>query len=367
MSTRTALLQAARAAGDAASRRAADADAERRLHPEVAEALVEAGFARRFVPERLGGEPTAYADVAAAVAAVGEGCASAAWVASLLAHTGRFATYLPDKGQCDVWDKGPDTRLVTAVVPQGRTEPTAGGWRVWGTWSYVSGVDYADWALVLGPHPSQEGLPERFFAVRRADFTISDTWHTLGMRGTGSQSVTLEGVFVAEHLSFLREDLFSGRPASPGHPRNAVPLFSVNGLTFGAPVLGAARGALALAADRLHAPSGRPARESARIAFARAAAEIDAAGLLLDRVARTADEGRTDPGTVARSRRDSAYAAQALGGAVDLLFRGNGVRGQAQSDPLQRYWRDVQGAVTHGVLQFESAALEYTAGPDRGH
>lgn len=362
MSTRTGFLQAARDAGAAAARRAADGDADRRLHPEVAEALVAAGFARRFVPERLGGEPAPYAEVAAAVAAVGEGCASAAWVASLHAHTGRFATYLPDNGQSEVWDKGPDTRLVTALVPQGRAEATAGGWRVWGTWSYVSGVDYADWALVLGPHPSQAGMPERFFAVRRSDFTVSDTWHTLGMRGTGSQSVTLDGVFVPEHLSFLREDLFSGQPVAPGDPRNGVPLFAVNGLTFGAPVLGAARGALALAADRLQAPGGKPAKESARIAFARAAAEIDAAGLLLDRVATTADAGRPDPGLVARSRRDSAYAAQALGGAVDMLFRRNGVRGQAQSDPMQRYWRDVQGAVTHGVLQFEPAALEYTAG-----
>ncbi|MET8170380.1 acyl-CoA dehydrogenase family protein [Streptomyces sp. NPDC005329] len=360
MSTQSGFLEAARAAGETAARRAAAADADRRLHPEVAEALVEAGFTRRFVPESLGGEPVSYAAVTTAVASVGEGCASAAWIASLLAHTGRFATYLPENGQAEVWEKGPDTRLVTAVVPQGSAEPVEGGWRVSGTWSYVSGVDFADWALVLGPGPGQDGTGSRFFAVRRSDFTVLDTWHTLGMRGTGSHSITLDGVFVPEQRSFPREDLFSGE-AGPHVPAlNAVPLFSVNGLTFGAPVLGAARGALALAAERL-GTGNRPAKESTRTAFARASAEADAAGLLLERIARTADEGCTTPDLVARSRRDSAYAAQALAGAVNLVFHGNGVRGQDRSDPLQRYWRDVQGAVTHGVLQFEPAALEYTA------
>lgn len=352
------VVEAARTAAETASRHADAADAERRLPVQVVDALTEAGFSRRFVPEHLGGEPVSYAELTEAVAAVGEGCASAAWVASLLAHTGRFAAFLPLDGQDEVWEKGPDARLVAGVVPQGTATRIHSGWRVSGTWFFVSGVDHADWALVQGPDPATSGSPARMFAVPRSDFAVTDTWHTLGMRGTGSNALTLDDVFVPEHRSFLHEDLFLGRNAQSGGERTGIPLFAVNGLTFCVPVLGAARGALKLAQSG-QLSTKKPPRDSQRVALATAAAEIDAAGLLMERVARTADAGRPQPHLVARSRRDSAHAAHALAGAVDRLFRGNGVRSQDQYDPLQRYWRDTQGAATHGALQFEAAALEY--------
>ncbi|WP_394833056.1 hydrolase [Pendulispora rubella] len=347
------------AVAQVAARHASEGELHRRLHPEVARALTEFGFARRFVPERFGGEPVSYAQLTADVAVAGAGCASAAWVASLLAYSGRFATFLPERGQEEVWAGGPDVRFVAAMIPQGRAVRVDGGFRLSGTWHYVSGVDYADWALVLGP--AAENAPSRFMAVRREDFTVEDTWHTLGMRGTGSHSITLTDVFVPEHRTLPQADLFAG---NRGGVHGAPPLFAVNGLTFAAPLLGAARGAARLAAATLgDAPGRPPAKESYRIAYTRATAEVDAAGLLLARVAESVDEGPVTPELVARSRRDAAYATQLLVDAVDRLFEGNGVRSQAQSNPLQRFWRDVRGGATHGVLQFEAAALEFTKGP----
>ncbi|MFJ6937481.1 acyl-CoA dehydrogenase [Streptomyces sp. NPDC101132] len=369
MSAPTAAITAARAAGAVAARHAAEADAGRRLHGDVVAALTGAGFARRFVPEHLGGEPVTFTELTEAVAAVGEGCASAAWVASLTAHVGRFATYLPLEGQEEVWEKGPDTRLVAAVVPQGTTGRVDGGWRISGTWNFLSGVEFCDWALLLGP-AAPGGRPtgkERFFVVRRDDFVIEDTWDTLGMRATGSHSVRVDDVFVPDHRTFRQADLFEGRRseeaggARTGVPGDGLPIFAVNGLTFAAPVLGAARGALALAEQSLGGTDGRPpARDAYRTAFALSAGEIDAAGLLLRRVAETADLGGLTPGLVTRARRDSALATRMLAGAVDRLFKGNGVRSTATGAPLQRYWRDVTSAATHGVLQFEPAALEFT-------
>ncbi|WP_261559877.1 hypothetical protein [Frankia tisae] len=118
---------AVRAAGTLAGRHAAQADAERRLRPEVVDALVGAGFGRWFTPPEFGGEPCGYRDLAEAVITVGEGCASAAWVAGLLASSARFAGFLPPPGQADVWEQGPDTRLVAAVIPQGTAAEVDGG------------------------------------------------------------------------------------------------------------------------------------------------------------------------------------------------------------------------------------------------
>ncbi|WP_261566485.1 acyl-CoA dehydrogenase [Frankia gtarii] len=357
-----------RAAGMLAGRHAAVADAERRLRPEVVDALVDAGFGRWFTPPSFGGQPCGYRELAEAVTAVGEGCASAAWVAGLLASSARFAGFLPPPGQAEVWEKGPDTRLVAAVIPQGTATEVDGGWLVSGTWSFVSGVEFSDWAIVLGPIVA--GVDEgRFFVVPRSDYTITDSWFTLGMRATGSQSLTLDEVFVPSRRSFARQELLAGRPEPVDGPRRFAPLFAVNGLTFGCPILGAARGALRIAEESLAGASaaGRPVRDSARIALARAAGEIDAAGLLLDRVAHSADNDEYTPALIARSHRDSAFAASLLTSAVDALQHGNGVRGEAQDDSVQRIWRDVHAGAKHIVLQFEPAALHFTEQLIRPH
>ncbi|EIV91722.1 acyl-CoA dehydrogenase [Frankia sp. QA3] len=357
-----------RAAGTLAGRHAAAGDAERRLRPEVVDALVDAGFGRWFTPPEFGGEPRSYRELAEAVTTVGEGCASAAWVAGLLAGSARFAGFLPPQGQAEVWEKGPDARLVAAVVPQGTAAEVDGGWLVSGTWSFVSGVEFSDWAIVLGP--VVPGVDEgRFFVVPRSDYTITDTWFTLGMRATGSQSLTLEEVFVPSRRSFPRAELLAGRPEPVAGPRRFAPLFAVNGLTFGCPILGAARGALRIVEESLTQASaeGRAVRDSARIALARAAGEIDAAELLLARVARSADHDEFTPALIARSHRDSALCAALLTSAVDALHNGSGVRGEAQSDPLQRVWRDVHAGAKHIVLQFEPAALHFTEHLVRPH
>jgi len=196
--------------------------------------------------------------------------------------------------------------------------------------------------------------------VPRDSYGIVDTWFSLGVRATGSHSLTLDDVFVPVHCSFPWDELFRGRPADSDEPCHLVPLFAVNGLTFGAPVLGAARGALAIAAAGLRAPGEPPPSESARVDYARSAGEIEAATLLMRRVAETADQGRFTDELLARGSRDSALAVDLLVGAVDRLFSRMGTRGQAETQPLQRFWRDVHSASSHGVLRFEPAAMRFT-------
>ncbi|GAA3870515.1 actinorhodin polyketide dimerase ActVA [Streptomyces lacrimifluminis] len=356
------LLTAARSLRELAGRFAAGADADQRLAPEVADALVEAGFAARFVPRRWGGTAVGFGELTRAVAEVGAGCPSAAWVGSLWAYTARFAAYLDPEGQAEVWAKGPDTRVVSALAPSGTARPVDGGWQVSGTWPYTSGIEFSDWALVVGPSPAEGGREIRFFAVPRGTYRIQETWSTVGMHATGSHSLLLDEVFVPERRTFLRDDMIEGRGASSDEPCHAVPLRAVNGLTFAAPILGAVRGALA-AVETMLSGDDRPRRPGgdtdARLAYARAAARTDAAELLLLSVADSADQGRIDPETVFRGSRDSAFAVELLTDAVEDLFRAGGTRGQAAAHPLQRLWRDVRTASTHVALSFAPAGLGY--------
>lgn len=354
-----------RTAADTAGGNAMDADAAGRLTADTVEALAAVGFPGGFQPAGEAGAGATFAEVTKAVAAIGEGCASAAWIASLWAYNGRFSAYLPAEGQQEVWAKGPDTRLVSSMVAAGvEAEPVDGGWTLSGTWLYVSGVEFADWALLSSAPPREGDRSIRVFAVPKDSFTHQETWSTLGMRATGSHTLVVNRAFVPEYRCFVWDDMRQGSLPGPASTVHAAPLFAVNGLTFAAPILGAARGALGLVGQHLgRQPSGAraAARESSRIAFARAAGEIDAADLLLSRVAATADEGRLgEEGVAERCHRDSTLAVEILVGAVDRLFHVTGTRGQATSHGMQRIWRDVHAAGSHAALQFEPAALGYT-------
>ena len=119
----TGLLSAAETAAEVAARHAATADTDRRLSDEVVETLITAGFARRFVPEHLGGAPVGFTELMESVATVAEGCASAGWVASLMAQGARISGYLPAEGQAEVWAKGPDTLVVVGFVSARASSP----------------------------------------------------------------------------------------------------------------------------------------------------------------------------------------------------------------------------------------------------
>lgn len=342
---------------------AAQADVERRVPPEAVDALAGAGFFRWSVPSSHGGDAGTFTDLTRDVTQISRHCPSTGWLASLFGHSGRYVSCLPEQGRNEVWANGPDARVVSVVKPLGRAVRVDGGWRLTGEWTFASGVEYSDWALLAGPAqgPGSDGGPPRFFAVPRADYTYEDTWYSLGMRGTGSHNVVLEDVFVPDHRTCVREDAMNGRTAE-GRDLYA-PTLAVNGLTFVAPALGAALGALDAALPMVGKPAVGPRAASGQayqIAYARAAGEIDAARLLLERVASAADEGDLTPALVQRGRRDSALALEMVTSAVDALARTGGTRGQADGHPLQRYWRDVRSVSGHAVVQFEQAGVAYT-------
>ncbi|MEU6504747.1 acyl-CoA dehydrogenase family protein [Streptomyces sp. NPDC046942] len=367
-----------------AARCAEEAEAARRLTPEVVEALKEAGFARHFVPAAHGGTEGGFEELTHAVGLVGEGCASAAWAASLAAYAGRYAAFLPTAGQAEIWADGPDVLLAGALMPAGQAERVPGGWRLSGEWKYISGVHFADWVLACSVVPGEaasDGRPGgppggrpggggevRFFAVPKPDVSVRDSWFTLGMRGTGSDTLVLSEAFVPDHLTLGRSAVHEGRAVGTDARCHIVPMYAVNALPFAAPLVGAARGALRAAHEqtgRRLDRRGNPVRDkpSVQIDLARSAAEVDAAELLVRRTARAAD-GIDEPGAAeaaVRGPRDLALAVELLVSAVERLFRATGTAGHFESDPVQRFRRDIDTAASHVALSFETTGAAYGA------
>lgn len=347
-----------------AARYAEDHDANRVLKPEVAEMLVSGGFARHFVPGRWGGTDGSAVDLLEATTVVGQRCVSAAWCGSLAAGAARMGVFLPEQGQEDLWGNGPDAFVAGALIPAGRAEKAAGGWRLSGEWAFTSGVDFSDWALVAGLVHNEKGVRPWFFAVARGEYWIKDTWSTVGMRGTGSNTLVLDDVFVPGHRAFDREEMLLGHAVGSSSPCHVVPLRGVSGLVFAAPALGAARGALREWSVRMAEKLGpaaifQPENQLIQLTAARAAGEVDGAELLLRRVAEICDRSMPTTVEALRNPYDCALAVDHLVDAVERLFRTAGSRGQLTTNPLQRFWRDLHCLSSHVALQLEPAGAAY--------
>jgi alkylation response protein AidB-like acyl-CoA dehydrogenase len=356
------MLAAAEKLRDLAAGDAAAAESARRLTPDVVEGLRDAGFARHFVAKRLGGQEGSFSELVQAIVTVGEGCAATAWCASLSATSTRFAAHLPQAGHEAIWQDGPDVFIATGLIPSGEAVPAAGGWRVSGSWPYISAVDFADWVLVCAMAQG-EGEPERrFFGLPRGSFEIKRTWDSVGMCATGSHTVVVtEPVFVPGHLSFLRAEMEAGVNHGSHLECHNIPYAAYGGLTFVAPALGAAAGALSACAAILARKRLRAQADLEE--FLRASGRIDAARVFVAQNADVIDARSFSPALLARSQRNACFSAELVVDAVGSLMKVAGTSGLSEGQPLQRLWRDVISATSHVALRYDitRAAENYSA------
>lgn len=347
------------------------ADRSREPHPDVVDAVMDAGFGRHHVPAAFGGFEGGFEELAKAVVQVGRGDASAAWFASLCAAVGRMSAFLPAPGQDDIWSSKQDPVIVGALTPSGTAVRSPGGWSVKGRWPYVSGVTVSDWALVCARDVAgADQISNLICAVPRAAFEVVDSWSTVGMRGSGSHSLALEEVVVPPHRVFAMQSLVEGKESGGLYPTcYQAPMKAVNGITLASPAIGAALSALnswsSVISSKLTPPAAKPSEGSATnrsdydLTYARAAAEVDVAELLVMRAARVADRGSVDGEIIARSQRDTAFSVETLSYAIDRLFRSAGSSGQFEEGGLARKWRDIGAIAGHSGLRFSAAAASY--------
>ncbi|WP_019819085.1 acyl-CoA dehydrogenase family protein [Saccharomonospora saliphila] len=362
--TRVDLLSSVKQAADVAGRHAAEGDEARRLAPSVVEALLAAGFSRLFVPTRWGGRAGSFTELLHAVAAVGEACTSAAWSAGLAAGSSRMAAFLPLEGQSELWAANPDVPIACALNPAGSATPVPGGWLLTGEWPYASGSDFSEWALLYTEVVDEGAERGLFFAVPRSAYQVRDTWNTVGMRATASNTVVVENIFVPRHRTLDKDSLLRGDSVGSTARCHTVPHVAVTGLLFAAPALGAARGMLrtwtAIMSTKT-GPGGRAARDrsAVQLALTRAEGEIDAASMFLERTARVCDSAEIDSWQQARNGADCALAVDYLSSAVDRLFSTSGTAGQQRATALERAWRDVRAIASHAAMQIDMMAARY--------
>jgi 3-hydroxy-9,10-secoandrosta-1,3,5(10)-triene-9,17-dione monooxygenase len=280
-----------------------------------------------------------------------------------------------ERAQAEVWGDDDSTLVSSSYAPMGRAKAVDGGFRFSGRWSFSSGCDHARWVFLGGLVMGDDGNPVDFrtFLLPRADYAIEDVWDTIGLRGTGSNDIIVEDVFVPEHrtLSFID----TGRCVCPGQQANPAPLYKlpfamVFSNSISVPVIGMAQGAyesyVSWTKDRVRASTGTQASADSfnQLRIAEASYKIDnAVGSIernIDEALTLATAGEKIPMPLrVRSRRDQVNATGSAVTAVDRLFESAGGRALKAGTPIQRFWRDAHAGRVHAINDPEKAQVMF--------
>ena len=227
--------------------RAQEAEDARRIPDESIKSLQETGFFKLLQPKRYGGLEASPVDFYRGVRLIASACGSTGWVSSVLGvHPWQLALF-DQRAQDEVWGDDPTTLVSSSYAPMGRAKAVEGGFQFSGRWSFSSGCDHAQWVFLGGLVMGDEGpIDFRTFLLPRSDYRIDDVWDTIGLRGTGSNDIIVEDVFVPEYrtLSFID----TGRCVCPGQEINSSPVYKlpfamVFSNSISVPVIGMAQGA----------------------------------------------------------------------------------------------------------------------------
>jgi len=300
---------------------------------------------------------------------VGRGCGSTAWVLSLLGTHNWMGGLFPAETQQELFgDKGYLLAPAT-FAPSGTMRACEGGFRVSGQWKFGSGVMHSDWVMVSALEEDDQAnmVGMRCIALPIGDVTVKDTWHTSGMRGTGSNDIVIDNAFVPARRTIPFFDLLEGTTEGgklSANPVYRLPLIPYLAFTAAAPALGMGRGAVdafgAYLKERVFmtgdAQKDKPA---AQMRLAEANNEVSAAEALVEKGVRDmlgkvkSGEGFTLEDRV-RYRSEACYAATLVKRAIDRLCEAAGARAQFQNHPLQRFQRDINTLRGHVVFDLDT-------------
>ena len=336
-------------------------DSARRLPAELVTRLRDSGLLRAGAPAEVKGLELVPGAALRSAEEIARGDASAGWCVSIAITSSLLVAYLPASARDNLFGDG---RGVAAGVwaPRGTARSVDGGVVVSGRWAFCSGICHAD-VMFAGcllderPVPAIVALPTR-------DLTVVDTWHTLGLRGTGSHDTVADEVFVpADRVFSLLDGPLIDRPLY------RFPVFGFFALSIGAAALGNARAAIddlvELAADKKGLGSTRTLAErpATQAAVATAESTLGAARALYYQAIEDAWQATQDGAGVSvdlrnRLRLAATHGVRTAAEVVRVMYDLGGGSAIYDGSPLQRRFRDAYTATAHFQVNEASRELQ---------
>lgn len=364
--TLSTILAKLREMAPALAARSAEIETQRRVTADIIEQLKAAGVFRMTTPRIYGGLELDYPSILQVLRELAQIDSSIGWVSMLGVGHAPHLALLPRK-TLDTCYSNPDMVLAGSAAPAGKGEVVPGGYRVSGRWPFASGCQNATW-LFAGFMAMRDGKPVltasgkpvvRHAVLPASAWTIEDTWHVAGLKGTGSNHIRLHDVFVPELSTFAYND----KPSIEG-PLYSSPLHMIP-LLHSSPALGIAEAAVldivALAQTgkrQLLAPEAM--RDSAifQMELGHLEADLMAGRAMLEKQSqvlwREAVAGNvvlSNAPLLASCFQTSTWITALCVRVVDECYRLGGGTALYESSPLQRRLRDIHAAMQHVAVQ----------------
>jgi indole-3-acetate monooxygenase len=256
------LVERARALKPLIARDADEIERTRRLTPAVTSALVENGLYRALLPQSFGGAEAPLEIFMQMQEEIAKADASTAWCLGQCSVCAMTAAYLEMDAANEIFNTPPGILAWGAIAHE--VKAVAGGYIANARWDFASGMRQANW---LGAHVrivqangtprrKADGSPEiRTILFPATSATMHDVWDVIGLKGTGTDSYSVENLFIPEKFAVLRDDPDAVREKGPLYKLTTNAVF---GMGFAATSLGVARATLDAAIElaRTKQPQG---------------------------------------------------------------------------------------------------------------
>ncbi len=372
--SRIALIERARALIPVLASRSAETEKSRRVPDETIADFHRAGLFRVIQPARFGGLELDFSTFAWITRELARGCASSAWVYAVIEELFWVLATFPEEAQREIWEEDPAALACASIVPTGTAVKDGDGYRLSGDWHYLSGSDHASWVFLTAAFDDGDGRRElRNFFVRRSEVQVVDDWHVMGLVGTGSKSVKLDGVFVPAHRSVRYDDILNGTaPGARVHPNYRLcraPRRYLTAFSISPVILGLANRALDITTDmlrsRLKSGAVPDDLEVLQQRIAESAAEVKTANMIFETHLRQSDDlvdsnGPIHDADIAQNRLMASYMIRLSKQAVERLCSISGSRLAFNTHPMQVILRDTLVGATHRSYNWDSIARDFS-------
>ncbi|ORV53499.1 acyl-CoA dehydrogenase [Mycobacterium europaeum] len=346
--------------------RAEEAERLRRLPAATVDEFRRTDLFRLLLPARFGGIQASFPELLQPIRRMAHGCASSAWTLGFYALHNWMLSLFDLRAQEQVFASGP-VLAPAPLAPTGRGTPADGGVRLTGRWSWATGAMDADWVMVGALVERPDRIDPALVLVPAGQVEVADTWHTAGMRGTGSHDVVVTDVLVPEHHLVSVADIYAGTaPGARTHdaPTYRWPMVPALALVASMPVLGAAERVTELFAERLggrvlaYSGAAQKDQPAAQIRLASARVRLRALRALVDETAGGIEDlvvrgERVSRAVRADARLAAAHTVHESKAIIADLVEASGASAQFLSNPMQRFKRDVDIAAGHVVFDYD--------------
>ncbi len=363
-----ALLNNAQRLSKSFAQRSAEFEQARRLPADVSDAMAKAGIYRMFVPQSLGGSETSPLVSSQVFETLAQGDAACGWVAFIAATSGSSLARIETSAAKQMF-ASPQTMLAGVFAPNGKAVKSGEDYILNGQWQWGSGTQNADWVLagsmVIDPEQPADAKPRAHMCLVPKDaIEFLDTWHSTGLRGTGSTDFKLTDHQVpSAHIVGLEVRKM------PDTPLFQFPNFTLLALGIGAVSMGIARAALNEFVDlaqqkkRISSSSTIAERSHTQMQIATAEAKLRSArAFYYDSVEQAWERALAGNTVDVDQRRNlrlaTTHAVMASAEVVDCAYNLAGGVSVYQSSNLQRHFRDIHVATQH--IMVAPSTLETT-------